>query len=274
MGFGRSWALAATVVAALGCALDAGHGFGTMQPSELTAELRPGARDLGDGAFLTADGYHVRLTRATVEVAEIQLQELAGGGGGTDEVFDPTNPPEGYSLCHGGHCHHESGRTATYEEIQAELAGGTVTFEAVVTLPVDRALDLLAAETVTLDTFVPSAELPRLTLARVELVLRALHLEGTVTHPDEAVLGGESLDLGVDLPLGSVTAQVSRAVDEKAPAEVYLDATFPLRATLFDDLDFAALQDAGAVSLTTGDEPAADAVQVAVLSTPIEITLE
>lgn len=40
----------------------------------------------------------------------------------TEEVvFDPTNPPPGWRLCHRNHCHHEDGRVASYQQVMAEI---------------------------------------------------------------------------------------------------------------------------------------------------------
>ncbi len=36
-------------------------------------------------------------------------------------VFDPTNPPPGWKLCHRNHCHHEDGRVASYQQVMAEI---------------------------------------------------------------------------------------------------------------------------------------------------------
>lgn len=55
---------------------------------------------------------------ARVTGARLLLQSLQGG-----VSFDPADPPEGYSLCHNGHCHKDDGTLPTYEQIEAELAG-------------------------------------------------------------------------------------------------------------------------------------------------------
>ncbi|MEO1268057.1 MAG: FKBP-type peptidyl-prolyl cis-trans isomerase [Myxococcota bacterium] len=41
-------------------------------------------------------------------------------------VFDPANPPKGYSRCHRGHCHHESGKVASYATIMKEMGATTM----------------------------------------------------------------------------------------------------------------------------------------------------
>jgi peptidylprolyl isomerase len=36
-------------------------------------------------------------------------------------VFDPNNPPPGWTLCHRNHCHHEDGRVASYQQVMTEM---------------------------------------------------------------------------------------------------------------------------------------------------------
>lgn len=36
-------------------------------------------------------------------------------------VFDPNNPPPGWTLCHRNHCHHRDGRVASYQQVMAEI---------------------------------------------------------------------------------------------------------------------------------------------------------
>jgi FKBP-type peptidyl-prolyl cis-trans isomerase len=45
----------------------------------------------------------------------------AAGTGAAEVVFNPTNPPPGWKLCHRNHCHHEDGRVASYQQVMAEI---------------------------------------------------------------------------------------------------------------------------------------------------------
>lgn len=36
-------------------------------------------------------------------------------------VFDPNNPPPGWTLCHRNHCHHQDGRVASYAQVMQEI---------------------------------------------------------------------------------------------------------------------------------------------------------
>jgi hypothetical protein len=108
--------------ALLGCALDRGSGFSTLDGATLEVGLKPGAaRDLGDGKVLTDQGYEVTIERAVVLVQGMQLQKVDGT---RDLSFDRANPPQGYGSCHSEHCHRDDGALVSYEEIELELLGG------------------------------------------------------------------------------------------------------------------------------------------------------
>jgi len=36
-------------------------------------------------------------------------------------VFDPDNPPPGWTMCHRNHCHHQDGRVASYAQVMQEI---------------------------------------------------------------------------------------------------------------------------------------------------------
>ena len=92
----------------LGCAFGPGHGFGEIAAADLAVAFEPGeARDLGDGWVLANTGDRFTLDTLVFTVESLDLLALEGGGSAT---FDPANPPAGYSLCHGGHCHADDGR--------------------------------------------------------------------------------------------------------------------------------------------------------------------
>jgi hypothetical protein len=243
----------------IGCTADAGHGFASLQPGAISAELRPSpARDLGDDTILTDVGYHVQLARARLHVTRVTLLELAAGAG-SGGTFDPAHPPPGFSLCHGGHCHAEDGSTPSYEEIQAMLAGGSASFSPIVTIPVDRELDLLTAGSADLDAFEPSAELPRAVIARLEVELARFEIAAVVS-------GGELEDeaeLALTLPLTEPIAQtLSQTIDRDSPARLTPTVRLRIDGTLFDGLHFAALAAEGRVVI----EPASTAAAVLIES--------
>jgi hypothetical protein len=236
------------------CTLESGEGFASMRPGSLEVVFTPGrARDLGEGAFLTDEGYRVTLQTARLQVAELALLELRGsaGGGGS---FDPANPPAGYSLCHGGHCHAASGALVSYEEIQAMLAGGSASFEPLVTVPVGRELDVLESERVVLDEFLPSPELPQAAIDRIELVVGKLVLRGEIEGGELEEPVALEVDLAIAEPLA---ATLSSRIDRDGPEEIVLAIELGMDATMFDGIDLASLVDEGRVVIDVGSPVAA-----------------
>lgn len=237
-------ALALTSAGAAGCALEAGHGFGTVAEASLSAALVPGeARDLGDHTLLTDLAYHVRVERAEIHVQRLALEELRGGGGGGGGRFDPAHPPPGYTLCHGGHCHAEDGRLVDYADIEAELAGGAASFVPIATFEVGTTFDLLTETRVVLGSPSPSHELPPGTIRRVSLAVTTLSIMGEASRgPAGDGLGEERVPLAVELPIrGALTTGVERALDRDHERVIRLQVGLVVDGTLLDGIELAAL---------------------------------
>lgn len=226
--------------AALGaCTFTPGNaGFATLERAQLTAAHAPGeARDLGEDGLLTNEGYAVKLSALTLTVGSIHLDELQGA---SDVSFDPANPPEGYGLCHGDHCHADTGELVSYAEIIAELAGEDAALVPVVSLAVNDTLDLLAGEDRALTEMSPSADLPMVDILQARLEVTTLRLQGVATPWDEPEAG--ALDLSIDLPLGSpLTAALDLSIDRDIDPRLSLSLDLVIDGTLLDDLDLAAL---------------------------------
>ncbi|WP_164016943.1 hypothetical protein [Pyxidicoccus trucidator] len=235
-----------------GCALDAGEGFAVLEPTVSAGYTPLPSRDVGNGFQQLASDYQVRVDAAALGVSHVELLSAAtggGGGGGGGGTFDPANPPPGYSLCHGGHCHRDDGALVDYEDIQAELDGGggssAVTLAA---LHVDAELDLLASETLTPECE-PDCELPRGTVSRARWDVTALRLQGVVKDRratprfegerpfrlDLAVEGGEEAE-----PLMELSAPLDIPSDREHKPRVLLALALSLSPTVFDALDWAA----------------------------------
>ncbi len=227
-----------------GCTLEPGTGFSTLTDLSLSLALEPGeARDLGDQTVLTDQGYRVRVDSLVLDVDRVALVELVGG----TSAFDPANPPEGYSLCHGGHCHHDDGRLVDYAEIEAELAGDAASFVDVVSLDVGREGELWDADTWAIDVPPELADLPATTLRRIALHPSWMALEGTATS---GALGDETIDVSASvLSLGPFEGPYDQSVDRDGPPSFALDVVLVVDGTLFDGLDLATLQADGEVSL-------------------------
>src|SRR5690606_1725325 len=125
---------------AASCAVDRGTGFATIERATLSVSLEQAAGDVGEGTWLTGEGYEISIERAFVHVDRMELQQLTGDS--DSQSFDPANPPSGYSLCHSDHCHDEDGMLVDYEAIEVLLAGGPAAFSPVVTLGFDEPLSL------------------------------------------------------------------------------------------------------------------------------------
>lgn len=251
----------------LGCTLDAGRGFGELTQVTLDADLEPGeARDLGDGAILTNLAYEVTPTVATLGLGTVSLLELQGGAGG--DSFDPADPPEGYGLCHGGHCHRDDGALVDYADVEAELAGGGASFAAVATIPIGQEVDLLGGaslELVPTDPTLPAADVSKLTLG-----VGTLHIEALVS---DGIDGGWPLT--VDLALdGDLAVGFDLALDRDHDPVVQLALALQPGGTLLDDLDFAALAVEGAVHIADDADPGAETLAAACLAVEPTFTVD
>jgi hypothetical protein len=259
------------VLAASGCTFEDGGGFGTLEEATVTARLEPGAaRDLGGGAVLTAMGYRVQVDAASLAVESIALETVTGGEGGGG-IFDPADPPFGCTLCHGGHCHCPGGELVSYEELQARLSGGgAAAYTTLASAALDAELTLRPAGTATTGAFEPGPVLPRTTIARVTVPLGRFHVEGSVTA---AALGDRVVPLAIDLDVdGPMTALVSQDVDRGTPARIRIDVDLLVDGTVFDGLDFPALEVAGRIDITAMDAPGAETLLTALLQSIHENT--
>lgn len=231
-----------------GCTFQPGGGFGELTDARLSVALEPGAaRDLGDGAILTDEGYAVAFDTLTLELGALQLQELQGA---TDVTFDPADPPDGYSLCHGGHCHSDAGELVAYEDIIAELSGGTAEYVSLAVAGVDDEVDLLAGadRTVAFD----EAWLPMADLSRFALTTTGLTGTAVVTGGDLAE--DEALELVVDLAFDDAfSVAVALPVDREHDPVISLDAAVLPGGTLLDGVLLSDLADED--GLVTLDDP-------------------
>lgn len=236
-----------------GCALDAGEGFAVLEPTVSAGYTPLSSRDAGNGFQQLASDFQVRLDAASLGISHVELLSAATGGstgGGSGETFDPSNPPPGYTLCHGGHCHRDDGALVSYEDIQAELnGGGGATSSLVAALHVDAELDLLASQTLTPECE-PDCELPKGTVSQAHWDVSALRLEGAVRdHRATPRFEGERpfrLDLAVEgeeeeaEPLVELSGALDIPADREHEPRVKLALALAITPTLFDGLDWSA----------------------------------
>jgi hypothetical protein len=231
-----SW-LALGALSLGGCAWEPGQGFAVVEPTVRAAYTSRADRDTGDGFQRLSSDFQVRLDAATLNLSGIELFS-AGSGGGS---FDPAHPPEGYTLCHGGHCHREDGALIPYEQVAAELGGTGAS--AVVTLRSSAPWNLLAPETRAVDCQ-PSCALPETQVAQGRWNLQALHLEGTVRDSRASPRFSGERRFTVDLPasatepVATLAGSVDLASDRQTPPRAELALSLELTAALFDGVDF------------------------------------
>ena len=244
----RSLALAvgllSLVAAAPGCTLYAGQPWGEASTSVEVAFAPDASRLDEQGRLKTSLDYTLELERLSLVIDEVRLVMSSGEGGATS--FDPSSPPEGYSLCHGGHCHHESGRLVDYAEIERELSGGGGAGFTHVRLVDDDEVHLgEPPRSLTLAPCEPDCQLPRGTLVRFEVAVSQVRLAGQVTdlRSGERVRleGGSARVLGYVPVAVVVAAPLEGALDKGEPVGLSVEAALSVTDALFDGIDFAAL---------------------------------
>lgn len=251
------------------CTLDAGHGFSTLESASISARLEPGpARDLGNRTVLTDLGYWVAIESASWDLSDARL--LASGGDTGGGSFDPANPPAGYSLCHGGHCHADDGRLVDYQDIEAELAGGGAVLSPLVTLPLGEPLDLFSDQASELDAVVPSRELPEARITRGEARFSRFRLQAKVSKGPAGAELPAPVALSVELPALTLSRGLSFTIDRHAPAHLRLDLDARLDGTFADGIDFATLAGSGAVTLSDAERAL---LQESLARTKLEVSL-
>jgi len=237
-----------------GCTFTPGSGFTTLSGASLGADFRPAARGDAESGVFTDLGYTVTIDAFELELGDAELLELQGGAGG---LFDPADPPAGYSLCHNGHCHHDDGRLVSYAEIEAELAGGSAAFVPIVTLLSSGDYELLSGTAVATEVL-PSVELPMADMSQLQLDVPWIALEGTVSGGPEVAGLDAPIDLVVDLdPVAPFTAGVDFVVGRDTEPSIELAVQLSIDGTLFDGIDFATASGGDDLVLTQQTELAA-----------------
>ncbi|MDB5099567.1 MAG: putative lipoprotein [Cyanobacteria bacterium RYN_339] len=237
-----------------GCAWGPGTSFGTVVGGPVSASLplTAGRTDTPDGSWKTSNGYGIKLdgNAVTLELNNVALlappTAASGGGGGT---FDPAHPPAGYTLCHNGHCHRTDGAVKTYDEIQADLAGGGTAAAAttLVTLaPTVPTVNLAPGGTVQVafSKCAPNCNLPRGTVSTAKLALNRLLVSGQVQPlAGSPAIGGATRRWKLALALGdlALAGPLAVKVDRDQPATRYLSGQLTLTDKVFDGIDWARL---------------------------------
>ena len=100
------------------CALPDGEAWQQAE-LEVNAVFEVNGRIQENGRFKTSKSYEIAFE--SVEITGLGFRTEALSSSTPLEIFDPSNPPEGYNLCHNGHCHNENNELIDYQDIQEEL---------------------------------------------------------------------------------------------------------------------------------------------------------
>lgn len=176
----------------------------------------------------------------------IRFYTAASSGGVVD--FDPANPPPGYTLCHGDHCHADSGELVSYDEI---IAGGGAASGPV--LAGARRIDTLIEGGRDASTRVKIND--RGTLSQGEVEIGNFQITGTLDRSDG------QYPLTISLPVAGlrVTGSVFLSIARDTPLHQELSLRLVLPEDLLDGVDVEALRlsPTDTILITNTSNPAA-----------------
>ncbi len=260
----RIWLLLGFAFLATSCAFADGEPWGQAEIA-LVARFDEDGRADEDGRIRTTTNFSVQID--TLELAFSVVTLTMRGLSAEAESFDPADPPEGYSLCHQGHCHHDDGRLVPYEEIAIELAGGgdgsfrvTQAFESSVAVDGDG-------------TAVPGGACDNTcflepgALNTVQVPLGAVTVSGVVFDQrtgDSARIPTSGVQFTATVPLSFVLErQVDGVVGEDEPIGVRIDLDLAVSGKLLDGIQWDEVLD-GADGSATIDLSNVDDVSTAI----------
>ncbi len=235
----RAGSTLALAVAATGCTFDDGEPWGAAEVSLRASFDVPAARVRPDGSIKTARDFALRLDEVRVVFGTFTVGVTADGG---PSGFDPAAPPEGFSLCHNGHCHGADGKLYSYAEVAAAASGGAADTAPALTLDVGDAGGVALGDA-PVDVALSGCpcDLPRGALTAARLTVTGLRLRGTVTDlRPVSRLSASTVDVELDLPFEAVfSTPLDGRIDRGEPVDVALSATLAVSAKLLDALDFS-----------------------------------
>jgi hypothetical protein len=226
----------------VGCVLDDGQGFTV---AKLTAEVQwDSNRRIGeDGRFTTSKSYEIEFEAFDLSVRAIALTTASQV---SSDVFDPANPPAGYSLCHNGHCHADSGELVDYDEIILSLGGSNAGKEVAQLVDAPVSLDLRqVSDTQSLSLGIctdvgamcevgpDSVNAATMYISSASVKLRVFQ-EGTLPE------GGVAFDLNVPVASG-IQKPLTIALDTEGPEEITLNLSLIVNESIWDHIEFSDL---------------------------------
>jgi len=268
-----------------GCTFEDGTGFAFLSARLYStfAGVKPGnSRVLSDGWFKTAESFELKMDRLTLKVRDLRLQTTASASSSSGACsFDPSNPPAGCSLCHGGHCHC-GGKLVSYADLKAQACGGGSSASTLATLerlPITRDQELLGTGTRNEDLACSgSCELKQGSASQVSLVLTELEMLGQVRDKSVANrLSGKTLSIILDWDLGgaALTHKFASAqgMDRDHPYMLDLAVRLPVVETLLDGIEWHKLtEEQGFISVDSkNNKTAGQTVATSLARTKLQV---
>lgn len=271
-----------------GCTFEDGVGFAHLSGSlhSSFAGLLPGSGRLqADGWYKADNSFELKLTSLTLEVRDVRLQSSTTSSAAASGTctFDPSNPPAGCSLCHGGHCHCD-GKLVSYEVLKQQACGGSsggTTIATVGALQVGKEYSLLGAGTASgALTCSGSCELKRGSASQVSVLLDGLEMTAKVQDRSLADrLSGKTLDVTVDLSLAGAALvhkfTAAQGLDRDNEYMFDLAVKLPVTDKLLDGIEWHKLTPAaGAITINaTTNKSAGETIATSLAKTALQVTV-
>ncbi|MNS53348.1 hypothetical protein D3C72_861010 [compost metagenome] len=193
-----------------------------------------------------------------VHVSALLIDGTAEGAQAAGSAtFDPANPPPGYSLCHGGHCHRDDGALVDYADIPVGTGAAPASKRLMVLTPTSRVAFVPLGGEAVLNSFncrgVDGAcAFDQGTADSATLYVEALQAYGQVTAgPGLAAVGTGSVDWVLDLeqfsqPSSFKAGMPPRVIDRLGPADLRFTGRLQVTERLFDGIQWDRLAQAAA----------------------------
>lgn len=219
-----------------GCILPPGSPWGEVEASLEASFTLSESRQTESGALKTSNDYAITLSRVAFTLDALAISQVSDAA----STFDPANPPEGYSLCHGGHCHADDGSLVSYEDIAASLGLSSSGYQ--VQMPIGAETELSdVSSSVVLGACSSDCQLEYGALSTVTLSLSAVSLSGLVQDATtQGRLPAEGVPFSLEMPLTlTVEAPLEGAADKTSLPLIRLAVVFPLTERFLDGIDWS-----------------------------------
>lgn len=223
-----------------GCGLGPGQGW-TRVESEVQVVWDAEERLDDAGQVKTSKSYLLDFSPVEVTVESVAFESVDGDEGAS---FDPGLPPEGYSLCHNGHCHNANDELIPYETIRLEL-GGNSSSSIWVTQAVDEAVQVdMGEERIQAKVLVGECddlggrcEIGPSDLRSVRMSVRFGELVMRVYHPEKIAPEGIAFTLG-SLESISLRTYFSAELGSDSKATLALSIQLEMGPRIWDAIDW------------------------------------